>query len=328
MVEATLLDRLGISAGIEAVYWAMVENPTWNVDELATSLDVPEAVVHDAFSALADQALVTPSPGREGNLRSVSLRLGLLALLHQAEQQIIAQQAKLLAARASVLARAASHDIHREREEIVRLEGPDTVWERLAEHACTASESIMTLTTGRAMPPGTIETSKNLTRIALSRGVTIRHIYQESTLDDAGSRAYAELMAKQGEQSRVMTEAPVRMTLVDRQFALIPIGSRSCRGALEIRGSLLVSTLCLLFDLLWERGVEFPMPANADRDGLTEQTVAILRLLRQGRTDEAIGRQLQLSERTVRRTVRDLMRRLDAESRFQAGVEAALRRWI
>lgn len=323
-----MLDRLGISAGIEAVYWAMVEHPTWNVDELATSLDVPEAVIRDAFSALADQAIIPPPPHQEGSLRSVSLRLGLLALLHQAEQQTITQQAKLLAARASVLAHTASHDTHRGREEIVRLEGADTVWERLTEHACTASESIMTLTTGRAMPPGSIETAKTLTRIALSRGVTIRHIYQESTLDDAGSRAYAELMAEQGEESRVMSEAPIRMTLVDRQFALIPIGPQPRRGALEIRGSSLVSTLCLLFDLLWEKSREFPRSATADGDGLTDQTVAILRLLRQGLTDEAIGRQLQLSERTVRRTVHDLMRRLEVKSRFQAGVEVALRRWI
>ncbi|WBB69640.1 helix-turn-helix transcriptional regulator [Micromonospora sp. WMMD812] len=327
-MEETLLERLGVSAAAEAVYWAMLDHPTWDVDELVTNLDIPETVVHDALAALADRALITPSTSRPGALRAVSPQIGLLALLDQAEQQMIAQQAKLQAARASVLARAASHDTHREREEIVRLEGVDAVRDRLAEHARTASESFMTLTTGRAMPAQAIETGKTLTRIALSRGVTIRHIYQESTLHDAASRAYAELMAEQGEQSRVMQEAPLRMTLVDRQFALIPIEPHSGRGALEIRGNRLVSALCLLFDLLWERSTPFPRPSTADENGLTDQAVAILRLLRQGRTDEAIGRQLGLSERTVRRTVRDLMQRLDAESRFQAGVEAALRRWI
>ncbi|MET7708329.1 LuxR C-terminal-related transcriptional regulator [Micromonospora sp. NPDC005413] len=327
-MEEILLERLGVSATAEAVYWAMLDHPTWDVDELVTNLDIPETVVHDALSTLADRAFITPSTSRPGTLRAVSPKIGPLAMLDQAEQQMIAQQAKLQAARASVLARAASHDTHREREEIVRLEGLDTVRDRLAEHARTASESFMTLTTGRAMPPEAIETGKTLTRIALSRGVTIRHIYQECTLHDAASRAYAELMAEQGEQSRVMPEAPVRMTLVDRQFALVPIEPRSGRGALEIRGNRLVSALCLLFDMLWEQSTPFPQPSTAGEHGLTDQAVAILRLLRQGRTDEAIGRQLGLSERTVRRTVHDLMQRLHAESRFQAGVEAALRRWI
>ncbi|WP_127504025.1 LuxR C-terminal-related transcriptional regulator [Actinoplanes solisilvae] len=306
----------------------MLDNPTWDVDDLVTNLDIPETVAHDALSALADRALVTPSVTRPGTLRAVSPKVGLLTLLDQAEQQMIAQQAKLQAVRASFLARAESHDTHREREEIVRLEGVDAVRDRLAEHACTASESFMTLTTGRAIAPEAIENGKTLTRIALSRGLPVRHIYQESLLSDAASRAYAELMAEEGEQSRVMPETPVRMTIVDRQFALVPIEPRSGRGALEIRGNRLVSALCLLFDMLWERSTPFPSPPPADGHGLTDQAVAILRLLRQGRTDEAIGRQLQLSERTVRRTVRDLMQRLDAESRFQAGVEAALRRWI
>ncbi|MEU8262717.1 LuxR C-terminal-related transcriptional regulator [Micromonospora sp. NPDC048999] len=305
----------------------MVDHPAWDVGELVAHLDIPETAIHDALSALADQALITPSTSRPGTLRAVSPQLGLIALLDQAEQQMLAQQAKLQAVRASVLAHAARRDTHREREEIVRLEGLDAVRDRLAEHASTAIDSFQTLTTGAAMPTEAIETGKTLSRIALSRGVTIRHIYQESTLQDADSLAYAQWMAERGEQSRVMPEAPVRMTIVDRRFALIPIEPRSGRGALEIRGNRLVSALCLLFEMLWDKSTPFSR-RFANSHGLSDQATAILRLLRRGRTDEAIGRQLGLSERTVRRTVSDLMKRLDADSRFQAGVEAALRGWV
>ncbi|MFJ8580831.1 LuxR C-terminal-related transcriptional regulator [Micromonospora sp. NPDC093277] len=323
-----MLERLGVSAAAEAVYWAMLEHPMWDVDELVANLDIPETAVHDALSALADNALILPSRNRPGTLRAVSPQIGLIALLDRAEQQTIAQQAEIQAARTSILARAASHDTSREREEIVRLEGLDAVRDRLAEHARTASESCLTLTTGRAIPAAVIETGKTLSRMALSRGVTIRHIYQESILRDADSLRYAEWMATQGEQCRIVPEAPLRMTLIDRRFALIPIEPRSGRGALEIRSSRLVSALCLLFDMMWEKGRPLASRRAGEGNELTDQAVAILRLLRRGRTDEAIGRQLGLSERTVRRTVSDLMKRLNAESRFQAGVEAALRGWI
>ncbi|MEU3454354.1 helix-turn-helix transcriptional regulator [Micromonospora sp. NPDC006766] len=305
----------------------MLDHPAWDVDELVAHLGIPETVVHDALSALADQTLITPPTGQPGALHAIGPQLGLIALLNQAEQQMLAQQAKLQAVRASVLAHAASRDTHREREEIVRLEGLDAVRDRLAEHASTATESVQMLTTGAAMPAEAIETGKMLSRIALSRGVQIRHIYHENTLQDAASLAYAEWMAERGEQSRVMPEAPVRMTIVDRQFALIPIEPCSGRGALEVRGNRLVSAMCLLFEMLWDKST--PLSRRlANSDGLSDQATAILRLLRRGRTDEAIGRQLGLSERTVRRTVSDLMKRLDAESRFQAGVEAALRGWV
>ncbi|MGC4893484.1 LuxR C-terminal-related transcriptional regulator [Micromonospora sp. DT31] len=303
----------------------MVDNPTWDVDDLVTGLDMPETAVHDALTALADHAMILPSSNRPGSLRAVNPQLGLLVLLDQAEQRTVAEQARIQATRASVLARR--REGHHEREEIVRLNGVDELQDRLSEHARTAAESVLMLTGGPTIPPQIRDSGGALSRMALARGVTIRHIYQETVLQDPASCAYAQDMAEYGEESRVLPGAPVRMTLVDRRIALLPIESHVGRGAVEIRSVRLVSALCLLFDLLWEKSVPLSRWAG-NVEGLTRQASAILRLLRHGRTDEAIGRQLGLSERTVRRTVADLMKRLDAESRFQAGVEAALRGWI
>ncbi|WP_238430957.1 LuxR C-terminal-related transcriptional regulator [Frankia nepalensis] len=54
----------------------------------------------------------------------------------------------------------------------------------------------------------------------------------------------------------------------------------------------------------------------------------LLRLLADGAKDEAAARSLGVSVRTVRRMVADLMRRLDARSRFQAGILAKHRGWL
>ncbi|WP_234373185.1 LuxR C-terminal-related transcriptional regulator [Streptomyces sp. H-KF8] len=51
-------------------------------------------------------------------------------------------------------------------------------------------------------------------------------------------------------------------------------------------------------------------------------------MLGDGLTDEGISRKMGVSIRTVRRTMADLMRRLNAQSRFQAGTEAVRRGWI
>ncbi len=54
----------------------------------------------------------------------------------------------------------------------------------------------------------------------------------------------------------------------------------------------------------------------------------LLQQLAAGAQDEQIARRLGVSLRTVRRRVADVMSELGAESRFQAGVEAAKRGWI
>jgi len=56
--------------------------------------------------------------------------------------------------------------------------------------------------------------------------------------------------------------------------------------------------------------------------------VALLDMIQQGLTDDRIGRKMGISIRTVRRIMADLMGKLNARSRFQAGVEAARRGWI
>jgi DNA-binding CsgD family transcriptional regulator len=60
----------------------------------------------------------------------------------------------------------------------------------------------------------------------------------------------------------------------------------------------------------------------------TVSELLLLRLLADGSKDEAAARALGVSVRTVRRMVADLMRRLDARSRFQAGILAQRRGWL
>ena len=54
----------------------------------------------------------------------------------------------------------------------------------------------------------------------------------------------------------------------------------------------------------------------------------LLALVGLGLTDQAIARQLGLSERTIQRMMSAIMTRLDATTRFQAGVRAKELGWL
>lgn len=54
----------------------------------------------------------------------------------------------------------------------------------------------------------------------------------------------------------------------------------------------------------------------------------LLGMIAGGDTDEAAARKLGVSLRTVRRMMAHLMERLEAASRFQAGVNATKRGWL
>ncbi|MBW1598469.1 helix-turn-helix transcriptional regulator [Streptomyces sp. JJ38] len=80
-----------------------------------------------------------------------------------------------------------------------------------------------------------------------------------------------------------------------------------------------------LSELLWERADRY---CEEREEPPNEAERQILGMLVQGLTDRAIARQLGLSDRTVRRVVAQLMDRLRAQSRFEAGARAAERGWI
>ena len=58
------------------------------------------------------------------------------------------------------------------------------------------------------------------------------------------------------------------------------------------------------------------------------QDAHLLALMAAGLKDEVVARQLGLSLRTVRRRIARLMDELGADTRFQAGIEAARRGWL
>jgi DNA-binding NarL/FixJ family response regulator len=60
--------------------------------------------------------------------------------------------------------------------------------------------------------------------------------------------------------------------------------------------------------------------SDGDRD--------ILALLVAGAKDEAIARQLGIGVRTLHRRMQRLMTALDADTRFQAGIQATRRGWV
>jgi hypothetical protein len=89
-----------------------------------------------------------------------------------------------------------------------------------------------------------------------------------------------------------------------------------------VRSPIIVAVLRSLFEELWARAV--PLSPG----GRIEGTVQVLRLAAQGVPDELIARHLGISVRTVRSRFAEAMIELGAQSRFQAGVQAAHRGWL
>ncbi|MFC6593358.1 LuxR C-terminal-related transcriptional regulator [Kitasatospora paranensis] len=324
-----MLHALGLNELTESVYRILLAEPDWGVERIAADLHLPEAQVREALDELLELTLLRPAGDSRG-LRAVSPEVGLTRLLARNQNQLLFRQQQLESARSAIAALSAEFiDRRPDDEMVVRLDSLEAVRDRLEELAATATEECLSLMRGGAVRPDSIQAGKHPNQLALERGVVIRSIFQDSFRNDPDTLRYARWLADLGGLTRTVPLLPMRLVIVDRSVALVPTDpSDGRRGALELHGAALIQPLCALFDELWRSGADFGLPAVRDDRDLTGSERALLQLLGEGHTDESAGRKLGLSLRTVRRMMQDLMNRLGADSRFQAGAQAVRKDWL
>lgn len=113
--------------------------------------------------------------------------------------------------------------------------------------------------------------------------------------------------------------------VIDQRVALVRAGEATVFGA-EASLVRAPSVVRALYDILmtaWYRAAPLTRYQRLQECLRRDSGARILRMLGEGYTDEVAARELDISVRTYRRRVADIMRLLGARSRFQAGLYAA-----
>ncbi|MEV6924294.1 helix-turn-helix transcriptional regulator [Dactylosporangium sp. NPDC051485] len=326
-----MLEYLGLDASAEGVYRLMLGHPDWGVAELAEALDTGPDQIRTALDELFELSLLRKSVEQEGRFLPVNPRVGLQSLLarQQADLERRKQQiADSQAAMATMVAEFADRSTSAAPTDVDRVVGIDAVLGRLEELADNTRVEALSITPG-VQSVHTIEAGLRNNAELLSRSVTIRTAMQDSARNDRPTLAYAQSLTDAGAEVRTAPLLPPRMLISDRSTAIVPVDpTDTAAGILVLTGRGVVASLVALFEQVWSTAVPLGASKARDRQGVTAQERELLNLLGQGHTDESAAKRLGVSERTCRRMMADLMERLNARSRFEAGLLAAREGWL
>ncbi|KOV87291.1 hypothetical protein ADL03_07860 [Nocardia sp. NRRL S-836] len=162
----------------------------------------------------------------------------------------------------------------------------------------------------------------------LRRGVRYRLVVPDDARTAPVLGPQLGMLSLAGADVRTVTEVPTDAMVIDGTVVVLPAEQQSAGRVAMFRLPSLVTTTVELFERVWTSGVPlaaYDLPVSAEL-GMRERE--LLSLLSSGSTDEKAAARLGVSVRTVRRMVSDIMNRLGARSRFQAGVKAADRGWL
>lgn len=327
-----MLEGLGLDCQTEAVYLAMLKAPAAQAQDLAQILDLAACHVHDALNELTRMSLLQPSARDPQTLRPVHPEAALQALVARREAEFARLQQELEEGKAAVAMLMAEHaELHPpvQAPDVEYVEGADAVEARLRDLTNASRWEVCSLVPAQSQLPLSDEANEALQVRAVDRGVRYRTVFLDSIRNSQSGLEHAQWLMALGTEIRTAPLLPVQLFIIDRAHALVPVDPNGTSEAAAIVSSAgMVTALLALFQSTWNGAAPLGGPRRRDGDELCAQRRQVLRLLAAGCTDDVIARRLGVSIRTARRVASDLLNRLDARSRFQAGARAAARGWL
>ncbi|MBP2705582.1 hypothetical protein JOL79_17355 [Microbispora sp. RL4-1S] len=331
-----MLEVLGIDQWGEEAYLALVDGTPLTAEEILSVTTIERELFGTVVQRLEDRGLISRLPGRPVRYTALPPENAIEVLLLARERDI--KRVRALAHHLGERHRRARPG-HDAAELIEVISGPDAVarsGQQLMRRARSTLRGIDAPPYARAIDGERISSSANV----LEQTVRRRFIHDRDALLLPGQADELARGTAAGEEIRVLASVPMKMLLVDDDLGLIPLRAtpRVLDSCIVVHPSALLDALSTLFEMLWQQAQPYPArqgPTGAagperaadDEPPLTDEERRIVSLLALGLPDEAIARQLEIGHRTVQRRIHDLMVRLNATSRFQAGVLAASRGW-
>lgn len=324
-----MLDALGFSPLEVAVYELLVSRGRATLDEVLAP--GPAEPRRQALDTLESKGLVRRLAGADQEY--------VVAPPEQAIEVLIAEQMSALQ-----VVRAESAELGARVRRIAQDADPTELIEVVSGDGAARQLFLQVVKTAREelavfdRPPYAIKLDEAADEVVagqadrmMNDGLALRTVFDRSLLDEPAHVRRIVDGVKGGEQARIAS-VPLKLAIIDREWGMLPLvhaDGRTPEAAVIVRRSVLLDSLIALFESVWQHAAEFKAPSD---DALQNSDDAELRRLAQllaaGMTDIAIAHHLGVSERTVRRRIKDLMEELRVHSRFQAGVRAAEKGWL
>jgi DNA-binding CsgD family transcriptional regulator len=321
----SVLSALGVSAEDERRYQQVLRFSGSSVRDVAIALGVAPEQVADALGSLISLGVVRIEGERVIVLRHDQVLSAAIARESDAAVHV-RERLDDLAAAVPFLAAAGSRPGPGEVHDVRALDGEVSIGGNPLQLLTALIEQsrgdLLFLRPDTWQMPRESAMSRVVGR-AVASGRRSRAVYPLRALHEAAD--VLRTRVDEGEEVRLIDELPTRLFVISGTHAILPepLGFAD-EPRLLVRQGALVDALTLLFELYWEKAVPVPELSGPRSNA----RMFILRQLQSGAKDEQIARTMGLSLRTVRRRISELMIELGADTRFQAGAEAARRGWL
>ncbi|MFJ1755067.1 LuxR C-terminal-related transcriptional regulator [Kitasatospora sp. NPDC088134] len=323
--ETHLVSRLPhLSEPTVQVYEFALDRATFTADEAEAALGLSREAVDEAVRGLVELRLARRTAADSEVLVAMNPEVAAAQVLLPAERALRVRQEEIEQVRSEMDALLPLFAESRGRLErsasVEALPNLDTVRAVLTRLAALCSTEVLTSQPGGARTTAVLEEAIVRDEGMLRRGVRMRTLYQHTARFSQPTIAYVERVGRLGAEVRTLSDGFPRLIVFDRERAVLSMRDEPMSAVL-IRDPSVVDFTVAAFERTWSQAVPFARQANrGEIQALSEEakrTIALL--LVEGLDERAIARRLGMSLRTCQRHVSEIMDRLGARGRLQAG---------
>lgn len=323
----SVLSPWGIDERGEQLYRAVLRHPGRPIDDLSAMLGWPPQETLDHLRTLVRTRLVRD--GGPDGIVGAPPDAAIEGLLAREEHRIGLLHHQVATARSVIPLFSEEHragELYRYTPVPLDVVAGDEAGAVIEDLTRTTTGDIVVLQPSVQPGLGERPRLRELTLKQLADGRVLRTVYPLSVLDDPHSLGYVRFWAEAGEEARFDRSVTAQVLVFGEEAAIVPAEWATSSGSdLVVRTPGLVAALGAFADCVWQHAVPAPLQAGVPEH---DERRRLLRMLAAGAKDETLARHLDLSLRTVRRRVADLLLELEVTTRFQAGMEAVRRGWL
>ncbi|MBX6385170.1 MAG: LuxR family transcriptional regulator [Microbispora sp.] len=325
--QADPLESLGLSPAQAALYTAILRLHRATLAELAEAVDRPAEDVLDALDGLVRLGAVNRR--REEFLaRHPAAAIGRL-VAERLDQ--MARETRRIDEALAAAGRLAHHydtglDWRSGRFSVEVVSGADELCESVIGLALQAppAELVMAMPDHRTMTRFAEGYGGQWVRAAADGFLRMRMVVALDAVSTPAVREACARLRAAGAAVRTLDTVPSWFFALGGDTAGLPAEwgappPEHSYGCYLVHAPVAAGALRALFEELWARAAPVSPHTNV---------LQVLRLAAHGLSDDAVARHLGVSVRTVRARFAEAMAELGAQTRFQAGVEAARRGWL
>ncbi len=270
---------------------------------------------------LVGLGLLRSLPDDPGSLTPVPPDLAAASLSRPIKRAIMGHEETLMAIRDTM---AGAQAVYAESQQggstsVQVLSGASEIGAALEEAVQSCREELLTAQPNGGRSPELLAEALPRDLALAARGVKQRTLYQHTVRAHGPTLSYIERVVAAGAEVRTLDEVFERLIVCDNRTAFVPGPYDRSQSALVIRHPSIIDYLIKGFEQAWGRAAAVgEAPSRLRPPPLTNETRrAVLRLMVEGYTDEAIAGRLGISRRTVGTHVQKTSEVLGSRSRAQ-----------